>query len=334
MTKPLIDVIVPVYNVERYLPKCVDSLLCQDFESYAVTLVDDGSPDRCGAVCDEYAAAHPGRVRVIHKENGGLSDARNTGVQRSDAALLTFVDSDDHVSPNYLSALYEALSRNGADMAASSVCLEYPLADGSFRHVKKPLLADDFLERDRALEELCYETGMAGYACAKLLRREIALAHPFPVGRYYEDSFTVYRQVMDCRRIAFARGAVYYYLQREGSIQHRRFEPKHLDHIDAVAEMMELFEREKMPQAILDAGAYKTFRACYGALYHAARLPRAEFLEAYDKIRPAWEKYLPAAARLPRAVRFDGLRGFMMEHPRLFHAAVTVKERGRGQPNG
>ena len=120
--KPLISVIVPVYKVEKYLKKCVDSLICQSYPNLEIILVDDGSPDNCGKICDEYAKKDD-RVVVNHKENGGLSDARNAGLDwifsNSDSEYVTFIDSDDWVSEYYLEKMYSALMSDGADL---SIC--------------------------------------------------------------------------------------------------------------------------------------------------------------------------------------------------------------------
>ena len=102
MNVPKIDIIVPVYNVEPYLRKCVDSLLNQTYDDYIISLVDDGSPDECPVICDEYAINYPEKIRVYHKQNGGLSDARNYAVERSKSEFVIFVDSDDWVSERFI----------------------------------------------------------------------------------------------------------------------------------------------------------------------------------------------------------------------------------------
>lgn len=323
---PLIDVIVPVYKVEEYLPKCVESLLAQDFDDYVITLVDDGSPDNCPALCDQYAAENPGRIRVIHQANGGLSMARNVAVAASEAELVTFVDSDDHVSEQYLSALYGAFAAAGADMAFSTVHSEYMQPDGTVSRSPYPILGRAVFDRDQALAELCLEQGMSGCAWGKLLSRECALAHPFPPGRLFEDSFTVYRQVMDCEKIAYAPEATYYYLQRPDGIQHRKFEPRHMDLLDAAAEMMDVFRTADMPPAVMAAGAYKVCRACYVTAYHAAGLPFAEYRAVCGKLVPLLRAHFPAA-RDARLFSFKDhiLLRLLATCRALFYLAVKLK---------
>ena len=195
----LIDVIVPIYKVEAYLEKCVESLLHQTFDDYVITLVDDGSPDSCPAICDRYCAAYPEKIRVIHKENGGLSEARNVGVQHSESKFVVFIDSDDYVSPKMLETLHRPYAELGADMVVSSLCRVYVLENGEEKQVRQALPAQRVMDRNEALEALFYEKGFGAFACAKLIPRELVLRYPYPKGRFFEDSFTTYRQMCDCR---------------------------------------------------------------------------------------------------------------------------------------
>ena len=113
---PLVSVVVPIYNVELYLKECVDSILSQTYKNIEVILVDDESPDLCGKICDDYVAMD-GRIKVVHKKNGGLSDARNAGMKVATGDLITFVDSDDYISKDFVKILFEAMSENNSDIA-------------------------------------------------------------------------------------------------------------------------------------------------------------------------------------------------------------------------
>ena len=113
----IFSVVIPVYNVKDYLPKCIDSVLAQDFEDYEVILIDDGSTDgESGAICDRYAAAHPERIRAIHKPNGGVGEARNVGIEAAQGEYLIFIDSDDYIAPNMFRVLADAVARFGSDI--------------------------------------------------------------------------------------------------------------------------------------------------------------------------------------------------------------------------
>lgn len=291
---PLVDVIVPVYNGEEYLHRSVESLLAQSFDSFVVTLVNDGSTDGSGALCDRYAAERPDHIRVLHQKNAGPSAARNRAVERSEARYIAFVDADDRVSENYLFELYTAAEHFGAPMAVARLCREYPQADGGARQVFAPTMERMCLERDRALAEACYERVFGCFACGRLVKREVAAACPFPEGRIFEDSFAIWRQFMACEKVAYVPEAVYFYRQRAESLQHRAFEPRHLDLLDAAEDMADMFRREKLPPTVLAAGAYKVCRAAYVTAYHAADLPYGEYRPVYDRARALLERYRPS----------------------------------------
>ena len=181
---PKISVIVPVYKVEAYLQECVDSILAQTFEDFELILVDDGSPDNCGAICDAYAGKDS-RVKVIHQENQGLSGARNTGIEASKGEFLTFVDSDDMVSPQYLEVLINLFCDN-TDVA---VCgfksfldgTEYPIGRSAREMVRV------YSPKESLIELYNGNTLIPVNACAKLIRRSLLGDLRFPVGKLHED---------------------------------------------------------------------------------------------------------------------------------------------------
>lgn len=322
---PRIDVIVPVYNGENFLSRSVESLLAQTFQDFVVTLVDDGSADGSAALCEQYAA-RDSRVRLLRQENAGPSAARNRAVERSEAAYIAFVDADDRVSENYLFALYTAAEHFGVPMAVSRLCREYPQPDGGMRRQLAPAIDRTSLERDRALAEACYERLFGCFACGRLVKREVAAAWPFPEGRIFEDSFAIWRQFMACDRVAYVPEAVYYYLQRPESLQHRSFEPHHLDLLDAAVDMIDMFQQEKMPPAVLAAGAYKVCRAAYVTAYHAAAdLPYDAYRPVYDRARALLAQYRPALDPSALSARDHAAFRLMSSAPRVFYTAVRMK---------
>lgn len=200
---PLISVIVPIYGVEGYLGKCVDSVLAQTYRNLEVVLVDDGSPDRCGAMCDDYACRDE-RVVVLHKENGGLSDARNAGLAVSHGELVSFVDSDDYISPIFIEALYSAMATCGVRIAA--VPGGHPFHDRDEVCLQEDLRA----VAPSATAPLCscvyqrlmlYQTLATGTQW-RLYKRGVLGEKPFPVGLYYEDLASTYRFVKNAGDIA------------------------------------------------------------------------------------------------------------------------------------
>lgn len=194
--KPLVSVIVPVYKVEDYLAECVDSLLSQTYPNLEIILVDDGSPDNCGEICEEYAT-RDSRVIALHKENGGLSDARNYGLRHARGELISFVDSDDWVSPVFIEALQIAMERYGTRLAA--VTYGHYFHDGDEFDLLGDMSAVEPLIRAplrpvEALRLMLYQAMGTG-APWRLYERSVLGEDPFPVGLLYEDLATTYKFV-------------------------------------------------------------------------------------------------------------------------------------------
>ncbi|WP_251197564.1 glycosyltransferase family 2 protein [Anaerotardibacter muris] len=217
MNDPLISVIVPVYNVENYLGDCLDSLLKQTYSNYEVIVVDDGSTDNSGHICDHYAKEHV-PIKVLHKKNGGLSDARNAGLIESGGSYIAFVDGDDYVSPVFLEMLYKAIEVTGAEISA--VVGGTSFTDGN----EVPLCSsmEDFstktLEKEEYLEGMLYQVYTTG-APWRMYRRDLLGTNPFPVGTYYEDLASTYKFVFAATRIALLeRIDLYAYRLRSTSI--------------------------------------------------------------------------------------------------------------------
>lgn len=227
-----ISVIVPVYKVEQYLARCVDSILRQTFGDFELLLVDDGSPDNAGRMCDEYAEKDA-RVRVIHKTNGGLSDARNAGIEAAQGAYLTFVDSDDWVADDMLAFLYGLLEETGADMAA---CGHLTTAGDI---PEKNLTGKTIVLRGEEAQAYYLEKELVS-ACGKLFRRELFATLRFPVGHIYEDVATIYRTVIASGAIAVNSAGKYYYFREGTSITRSSFQEKNLDYILAYEEVAAL----------------------------------------------------------------------------------------------
>lgn len=284
-----IDVIVPIYKVEPYLQRCIDSLLVQTFKDFNLILVDDGSPDNCPKICDEYAAEYD-NVIVCHKQNGGLSDARNYGMKFSKSELVTFVDSDDYVGKDYLKNLYEAYLETKADVVISSFKRVYLDSDHkAVRTVDSPS-KKGVLSRDKALCQLCYEYWFSSFAWAKLYRRELVLKNPYPVGRYFEDSFTTYKILADSEKVACTGCSDYYYIQREGSIQHHEFEEKHYDLVLAADEMVNFFVNSGYSEDVIKAASYKLCKSCHITLRHASN--SKDFYKYYKKCKKLFKLYI------------------------------------------
>ena len=224
--KPNISVIVPIYNVEPYLRRCVDSLLVQSYMDFELILVDDGSPDNCGAICDEYAAVDS-RVRVIHKPNGGLSDARNAGLEIAQGEYIAFVDSDDWVAKHYLERLMSALTDTDAD-----IC-ECDVFKTSGEEASSEQGAPVVYETAEALVQLIHDGVFHQHVWNKLYYRDVIADILFAKGKTNEDEFWTYQVFGNANKVAKISDVLYFYFQRPGSIMGESYSLKRLDALEA-----------------------------------------------------------------------------------------------------
>lgn len=233
----LISVIVPVYKVEPYLDKCVQSIVDQTYRNLEIILVDDGSPDRCGEMCDDWAAKDS-RIRVVHKKNGGLSDARNAGMEIAAGDYIAFVDSDDWIDVNYLHHLYRAIRETGAGIAACDIRLvkegeaAVPAGDCGGYRVCTP---------EEAICDILSGSGFRAVAWNKLYHRRFLDGEKYPVGKHHEDEFVTYRILAKAEKLVYVDLPLYCYLQRSGSIMHT-ISMKRLDALDAYLERLAFLE--------------------------------------------------------------------------------------------
>lgn len=219
LNKPEVSIVVPVYKVEEYLDECVRSILGQTFSNFELILVDDGSPDRCGELCDGYAKEDE-RVRVIHKENGGLSDARNAGIDIARGYYLLFVDSDDAITPDHLEYLYQAAEEYDADIVQGNRSM-YPERLGKDRPDRRNVPYDiRFFTREEALSDFLTYTTQYTNVWAKLYRKELFKKTRFPKGKLSEDEYTTYKLILESEKVVCLPKMIYFYRIREGSIVH------------------------------------------------------------------------------------------------------------------
>lgn len=243
---PLVSVVIPVYNVEPYLHECVASVVEQTYTNIEIILVDDGSTDSSGTLCDEFALSDS-RICVFHKKNGGLSDARNYGILRSHGSLISFIDSDDYVSPDYIMHLYQALVRGKTDIAATSICI---FREGKLPKEHKRDTADFHVyDACEALEDMLYMRHLEPNAFLKIYKRELFDTIQYPVGKLYEDIATTTKLIDKAGRIAYLDEKDYYYRIRPNSIQTASFNPKKLDLLDQL-NVVKSIVQTKYPSAI------------------------------------------------------------------------------------
>lgn len=244
--KSVVSVIVPVYKVEKYLQKCIDSICAQSYPHLEIILVDDGSPDCCGCICDENAGTDM-RIKVIHKENAGLSSARNAGLDIATGDYVAFVDADDFIYPEYVEILVGLCEQYGCDIAQ---CSFLTVAEGS---IKLPLNSQGslaFYTGKQALHNLCMGKDDVKYTVVwnKIYKLELFNGIRYPLGRLHEDEFTSYRLLWKARKVADTNQYLYNYLIRNESIIRSKYSVKRLDALDAFRERLDFLKANELEE--------------------------------------------------------------------------------------
>lgn len=230
MKRPLISIIVPVYNVEKYLDKCVDSIVKQSYENIQIILVDDGSLDRCPKLCDAWKKKDE-RIIVIHKCNGGLSDARNIGLEHASGDYIAFVDSDDYIDINMYQYLLDKMVEYDCDI----IQCDFRKIDESDNYIKSFDMIPKYSEfnREESIVSLIDESCINQMVWNKLYKRFIFDDLRFEVGKYNEDDFFMYQALNKCKKVGCVDYKFYYYLIRDTSIMGKKFSLKRLDGLEA-----------------------------------------------------------------------------------------------------
>lgn len=240
MNSDLISVVIPVYRVEKYLARCLESVRNQTYRDLEIILVDDGSPDNCGELCDRFAR-EDARVKAYHKANGGLSDARNFGVERANGEYVTFIDSDDYIAPDYVEYLYQLLQKHDADI--SCCCMVNTQADRAEYGVNTEIPSEQLLtgwEASMALLNQLYTVLVTAWG--KLYRRDIVKKFPFPVGKKHEDEATTCKFYYEARKVAVGNRCLYAYYQNPESITHTKGSALNMDAIWAMEHRARFYE--------------------------------------------------------------------------------------------
>jgi glycosyltransferase involved in cell wall biosynthesis len=235
-----VSVVVPIYKVEKYLNRCIDSILSQTYKNIEVILVNDGSPDRCGSIAEEYAAIDS-RVKVIHKENGGLSDARNAGMELVTGNYTMFVDSDDWLVPSAIDMLITTCKRYKADVVQSAFYYDYEdhlLFDHKHYSQKgTPVI----LNRDSLMYELVKNERVKNFAWGKLYKTRILQGIPFKKGVLFEDVFWAHQVMNRVKKFVLINQPLYFYVQRSDSIV-ASYTPRNLDILEGLKERHKFIE--------------------------------------------------------------------------------------------
>ena len=292
-----ISVIVPIYRVEKFLPQCIESVLNQTFTDFELILVDDGSPDRCPAICDE-AAERDARVRVIHQANAGLSAARNAGIEAAHGAWLSFVDSDDYIAPQFYEKLYQTAQRTDADCVMCSV----QNVDESGKPIDSALMrvADEVKTGQEVLRKIGRDD-VTPYLTAwnKLYRRKLFNTLRYPAGRQNEDVFVFAELFCQVQRAACVAEPLYFYRKRIDSIMNSAVTLRNLDEMWAYVNCFEHLQQDN-EESILKETEKRVFAKLTGVYYRVTEEDRYS-----NKMKQAKKAQWNIAMRLMKQGRLD-----------------------------
>ena len=245
MNKALVSIIVPVFNVENYMKKCLDSVINQTYKNIEILLIDDGSKDSSGKICDEYSKKDK-RIKIFHKENGGLSSARNYGIEKATGEYLTFIDSDDTLEVDYIEYLYNLITKYDTDL---SICPYTVIINETKKYDFGKKYKEEVLNTEQALTRMLCEEGFTVSACAKLYKKELFDDIRYPLNKLCEDNGTTYKTIMKCNKIAYGNESKYNYFKRPNSIMTSKFNIKRMDLIELTDIMCNDIEK-KYPSII------------------------------------------------------------------------------------
>lgn len=271
MKNELITIIVPVYNVENYLIKCIESLINQTYTNLEILLINDGSTDNSLKICEEYSMVDK-RIKVFNKENGGLSDARNYGIEHSRGKYLLFVDSDDYIHTQAIEILYSSLKKNLADISFAKTKNVYENDQFIIKNINISNY-NEILYDPKSFYFKMYSLNSVDYNIIpnRLYKKSLFSDIRFPVGKLHEDSFTLYKLIFKCTRIVEINENLYFYLMRENSIMHSQAGISNFDFLDVPKVQMDFYYKHKL---------YDVYRRC--AFFNFLGLVNTKFTYNFD----------------------------------------------------
>lgn len=238
----LVSIIVPVYNVEDYLTECIESAIKQTYHNLEIILVDDGSTDTSGKICDMYARKDV-RIKVFHKPNGGLSDARNTGIEKVTGEYIYFLDSDDMLPTSAIEKMLNICVKEDADMAIAGL---EKFVDDKLPHSNEKVeeQSGKTLDKAETIRRMLLHDGFGHEACGKLYKKDIWKYERFPKGKLYEDYATIYKITCGCNKTAVLTENLYWYRTRSGSIMKSKLTAKNMQLLDIAQEVTDYLKCE------------------------------------------------------------------------------------------
>lgn len=284
----MISIIVPVYNVEKYVEGCIRSILAQTFRDFELILVDDGSTDGSGEICERYGK-QDARIYVLHQENRGLSGARNAGLEIAAGEYLTYIDSDDWVGETYLEELYNNAVKHNASVSVCCYAVEWENNNHSHKKIKKWNEAVQILTgREAAKKIVAQNDRRMIIACGKLYRKELKPLLIYPLGRTHEDEFVTYRVLYESERVVLSEKQLYFYLQREASIMHRGYNEKRLDKVAALKESIDYFRIREDEE--LERSAQKRYLLNLQIAWYRVNVFLPERKDLSARLRKEWQE--------------------------------------------
>jgi len=274
-----LTVVVPVYNVEKYIHKCVDSILNQTYTQFKLILVNDGSSDNSAIICDEYSKKDT-RVTVIHKSNGGLADARNIGIKFCDTELIAFVDSDDFIELDMYEKMTEAMDDNDIDIVT---CGRYDI----YNNIKIPKFGYEEIKTwspEKAIQSLLLGDGIDSSACDKVFKKSLFNEISFPNGKDSEDMFIMVKLIQKSNKVMHIGKCMYYYNHRVGIITYSKFSERHMDALDA-SKLIEKEIIDNFPSLKLEAKFFKVNTVLYLIGFLVSSDSKNEHIISYRKLK-------------------------------------------------
>jgi len=320
---PEISIIIPVYKIEKYISACLDSVLSQTFCDIEVIVVDDGSPDTCPSICDTYAKKDS-RIKVIHKENGGLSSARNAGIDAACGNYIMTVDGDDYIDKNMCRRLYDTAKSTGADMVVCSINNVEESGDViSGMNSDSPLVCGVMSKDDykRAL----LKKGNWYYAVAwnKLYKKELFNSVRYPVGKIHEDEHIIHHLVENCDTIACIEDRLYYYVNHAASITHRAYSVKRLEILTAFFDRSLFYMETSTNGDIVVASVIGAIKTLY-ASYLKADMKNKEFKVRYRELHSELKSVIRKALSFKMSVAKRAFLCVNMLAPYLTGRIITL----------
>lgn len=325
-----ISVIIPVYNVENYLHYAMDSLFRQTYKNFEVILVNDGSTDDSGRLCEEYAQQY-GNVFVYHKKNGGLSDARNFGVEKSKTDLIFFLDPDDYIEAFTLELLINLQKKYNVPLVSTkvqstSVYNQYNNSDIS----NLDLTLTKKVTKETALVLMLENKIATVSACAKLYHKKILQEVPFPVGKIYEDFYVISEHLHIAEEIVICPIVTYNYYSRVGSIVNSDFTKKQYDFFDAAENNRSIIQKYYEDSKLENNLNLKIVKGSFAISSLAANSAPSELLEIQKKIRPY---YFEILFNCKENIKFKIKYSLFLLAPKLFYRGKKLFKK-RGDKNG